>query len=172
MSLRSRAHQESLLVNFVFTTFVSSLLSWILTDVPGSVSLCPGDSEPIFFCISGITLSLIAELMALLIWEFIMFIRGIISWENLMFITFEKPSIDSNNLSCLGISFSALMFLILFSCDSFPLVWEKAQGYYNKLSHWWYSLTLFQWSKCFHHLASRLCYHNRTVSPFLFNAKL
>ena len=116
-SIRSYADLESFFVRFVFKPFSFSPRPWLFSGRPDSVSLCLKGKVLIKFCISVITLSLIAELLDRLIWVCIMLIHESIFGESLIFISVDRISVDSNSLSCLGASFPGSLSLISFSWD-------------------------------------------------------
>ena len=115
-SLRSHADLESFFTSFVFGSFQTLPRPLQFEDVPKSKwSFWSKGKLPIRFCISGNTLSFIAELKALLICACIRFISESISWDNLTFISLDNISIDSASLFCLHGPFVSSMFLISFS---------------------------------------------------------
>ena len=111
VSLRSWADLVSFFVRFVFNPFSAS--PWLLADVPDSMTLCPKGKVPIILCISGITMALIAES---------------IPRESLIFISYDRSSIDSSSLSSLGASFPASISLISFSWNDLSRRWGRASG--------------------------------------------
>ena len=104
-SLRSQADLESFFVNFVFAFFHTFLIPSSSADVHGSTPCRPKGKFSTIFCISGIILSLIAELMALLICDCIRSIIASISRDILAFISPNSVLIDSTSLLSLTGSF-------------------------------------------------------------------
>ena len=97
-------------------------------EVLGSRPLRFKSKRSIMFCISGRTLSLIAELIALFIRDCTRSISECISRETPAFISSDNMLIDSENSPCLISSFLFSISLISFSSDGFSLLGKDCES--------------------------------------------